>query len=160
MWSPWKDQKDLGLVYQQLSSLQLRLNGLDGIPGCGKSSSILAAYRSCCWRCSEQHPELFGLHKAGLFCCLEPCRVLESYSFYPAMITSSVPLTLQAKETMWFCTTFLPFSIKDSKCSIKLFFFYCFSFLPFPFSSLLFSPFLFLRQCPLFHHQCPNKDLK
>lgn len=122
VWSPWKDQKDLGLVYQQLSSLQLRLNGLDGIPGCGKSSSILAAYRSCCWRCSEQHPELFGLHKAGLFCCLEPCRVLESYSSYPAMITSSVPLTLQAKETMWFCTTFLPFSIKGSKCSIKLFF--------------------------------------
>ena len=118
---------------------QLRLKDLDCAPGCGKSSSILAAYGSCCWRCSEQQRVLFGLHGAGLF-FLERCRVLESYSSYPATITSSVPLTFQGRERMWFCTAFWPFPIKDSKCIIKHFFSTLFpSYLSL--SLLYFSPF-------------------
>lgn len=67
-------------------------------------------------------------------------RVLKLYSPYPAATTSSVLLFLQIK---WFCTAFLPFSIKDTKYNMRRFCSYCF-FPSFLFLSVLyFSAFLF-----------------
>lgn len=147
MWSPWKDQKDLGLVYQQLSSLQLRLNGLDGIPAAGGALSSTQSYLDCTKQVSS-----VALNPAECWSYILPTQLWSHLQF---------PSPFRLRKQCDFALLFYLFQLKIANAASNIFFFpYCFSFLPFPFSSLLFSPFLFLRQSPLFHYQCPNKDLK
>lgn len=72
---------------------------------------------------------------------------------------SSAPLFLRIR-IMWFCTAFLPFSIKDSKCNIKHFHSYCFFHPFFPYLYSTFLLFFFPQVKPVLSSSVSQQESK
>lgn len=108
-WSPWKDQKDLGLVYQQLSSLQRRLNGLDGIPAAGGALSSTQSYLDCTKQVSS-----VALNPAECWSYILPTQLWSHLQF---------PSPFRLRKQCDFALLFYLFQLKIANAASNIFFF-------------------------------------